>query len=153
MTCFSLIVNLSNEDEPGTHFVAIIVHNNVMIYFDSLALTNIFFFNYVKKMLCQKRNMQYLVNRKPIQCSTSNFCGFFCIYSVLLFHNLSSCEMRHELTSNYSHLTLREIINEKVQIVVEGAREIKQFFSDSKLLIVNDYYVIHNIHVLLSFLL
>ena len=33
---FSLIVNLSNEGETGTHFIAIFITENKILYFDSL---------------------------------------------------------------------------------------------------------------------
>ena len=38
---FSLIVNLSNEGETGTHFIAIFITENKILYFDSLGSSQI----------------------------------------------------------------------------------------------------------------
>ena len=37
---FSLIVNLSREGEIGTHFIAIIISSNQILYFDSFGIQN-----------------------------------------------------------------------------------------------------------------
>ena len=38
---FSIIVNLSKENEKGTHFIGISVSENVVVYFDSYGLETI----------------------------------------------------------------------------------------------------------------
>ena len=38
---FSIIVNLSKENEKGTHFIGISVSENVVVYFDSYVLETI----------------------------------------------------------------------------------------------------------------
>ena len=38
---FSIIVNLSKENEKGTHFIGISVSKNVVVYFDSYGLETI----------------------------------------------------------------------------------------------------------------
>ena len=65
---FSIIVNLSKENEKGTHFIGISLLKNVIIYFDS----------YRKQVIYSNVQLQHLF---------SSHCGFFCISCILCLEN------------------------------------------------------------------
>jgi hypothetical protein len=78
---FSLIANLSEEKEAGTHFITIVGRPNFMLYIDSIGLpcTNIHIRNFLKSC---KRKLLY--NTVVIQHPNNDFCGYFAILYVLL---------------------------------------------------------------------
>lgn len=83
---YTIICNLSNVLEEGTHFVCVGRLNNNLIYFDPLAL-NIFNNDleiYLNKEIKKCSNIMFL--RYPIQSWLSQGCGYYCIFFVLLFH-------------------------------------------------------------------
>jgi hypothetical protein len=71
---FSLIFNLSKHDQPGSHYVAILIKHNAIYYFDSYGrkLTN----RYIKKFLKTFSKPIYY-HTKKIQHQKSIFCGIF----------------------------------------------------------------------------
>ena len=71
---YSMIINLSQLNEKGSHFIAIIEKNNYMIYFDS------FGFNCFVPNICKYINSKHVkkfYNFKAIQHPSSSFCGLF----------------------------------------------------------------------------
>ena len=91
---FSLIVNLSREGEIGTHFIAIIISSNQILYFDSFGIqnTNDDIKKYLKKY---KRKISYSKNQ--IQHLSSSHCAFFCISFVLSIENWISPKLYFKL--------------------------------------------------------
>ncbi len=85
--CCSAIINLSKADHPGSHFIAIYIdRDNVLWYFDSFALLppiyNSHLFDFLKKWIrCGKIKC---VLSRPIQDFDSLFCGWhtaaFCLF-------------------------------------------------------------------------
>ena len=82
---FSLIVNLSNEGETGTHFIAIFITENKILYFDSLGSLQINpnIKNYLE---IYKKPISYA--QKQIQHLFSSHCGFFCIAFIICIENM-----------------------------------------------------------------
>ena len=68
------IINLSDSNTPGSHFVAISCHDNYITYFDSFGLecTNSWILSHLK-------NHSIIQSNTQIQSLSSMFCGFFCL--------------------------------------------------------------------------
>lgn len=87
----SLIVNLSRSRTPGSHFVALIYHpdRRHWHYLDPTGMPPF-------QQLFEKNFRHYLGNRpvlynaSPFQKGRSNFCGYYCIYFILLSDRLRS---------------------------------------------------------------
>ena len=82
LTKFSIVCNLSNENEDGSHFVAIIVLPTYVLYIDSFGLPC------VTESVCKflsLLNKPIYHNSKQIQDFSSNYCGFYCMMYVLYF--------------------------------------------------------------------
>jgi len=78
---FSIIVNFSNYNEPGTHFITLTQIKGQMFLFDSLATPYVYLPRQLQNIMNEK-NGTYLL-RHPIQDILSQFCGFYCIYFTL----------------------------------------------------------------------
>ena len=81
----TFIVNFSRRAEPGTHFVAMEVCGDNLIYFDSLG----FPFTTDKNIVqFAEKGMYKVVDRwiVPIQHIASNFCGYYCAAFVAARH-------------------------------------------------------------------
>ena len=78
---FSCIINLSRHDEIGTHFIAIYYNRSKIYYFDSLNLPveN----DYIISFL-QKYRVPIVKNDEAYQCDTSDFCGYYCCFYIML---------------------------------------------------------------------
>ena len=88
---FSIICNLSKENEIGTHFITILVKDKEIFILDSLGDTSIFGdVTPINKFLKKVMNRRTLYrNSQQLQSLTSQYCGFYCIYFVLLFEKNS----------------------------------------------------------------
>ena len=78
---FAVIVNFSNLNEKGTHFVALVQIKQHLVLFDSLATPYEFLPERLQNIMTQY-NGQYLLPY-PIQDETSEFCGFYAMYFIL----------------------------------------------------------------------
>ena len=78
---FSIIINLSSVNEPGSHFVSVFVRNGKVIYYDSLGLPSIN--PHINKFLKQYANV-YKSNNMQFQCLNSVFCGYYAALFVIL---------------------------------------------------------------------
>ena len=81
---FSIIINLSKQNEIGTHFIAVYVLENKIIYFDSFGnqLDNSSLKGYLKKY---KKSI--IFSNIQLQNLQSSHCGFFCIAFILCIEN------------------------------------------------------------------
>ena len=81
---FSVIINLSKQNEIGTHFIAVYVLENKIIYFDSFGnqLNNSSLKKYLKKY-----KKPIILSKIQIQNLLSSHCGFFCIAFILCIEN------------------------------------------------------------------
>ena len=70
----STIINLSDSNKKGTHWVAFKRNNNKIFYFDSFGVP--FLPDVIKN---QYNNLEIICNIYRIQHVTSNECGRFCI--------------------------------------------------------------------------
>ena len=86
---FSVIVNLSKQNEKGTHFIAVSSRKNRIIYFDSLGNQNI---DITFKKYLKKYKKQIIYSNFQLQNLFSNHCGFFCISFILCMENNISLE-------------------------------------------------------------
>ena len=86
---FSIIVNLSKDNEQGSHLVSLFFLKSKIIYFDAYGLkcNN----SYINKYLA-KYSKRIVYWKKPIQDILSNHCVFFCISMVLFTENNNSLE-------------------------------------------------------------
>jgi len=83
---FVLICNLSNMNEPGTHFIAISKIQNTLTIFDPLAL-HLMNRNLQDVIAALKRKCEHLIfMQSPVQPLASHGCGMYCIFFVLLYH-------------------------------------------------------------------
>lgn len=73
---FSIVVNLSRNDESGSHFITILKHEDNLFYLDSLKLPP-------KEEILNSVFIEKISSLKTIstqiQSVDSNFCGFYCI--------------------------------------------------------------------------
>ena len=81
---FSIIINLSKQNEIGTHFIAVYVLENKIIYFDSFGnqLNNSSLKRYLKKY-----KKPIILSKIQIQNLLSSHCGFFCTAFILCIEN------------------------------------------------------------------
>jgi hypothetical protein len=80
---FSIICNLSKENEKGSHFISIIAFEDYVFYIDSFGLPC--YESSLKKFL-SKTSRPIFFNTVQIQDFSSNFCGFYCMLFVLYFN-------------------------------------------------------------------
>jgi len=79
---FIIISNLSEDSEPGTHFICIEKKYKQYIVYNSLA-TPIRSYIHRFKFMTIKRHSILQACQYPLQSISSTFCGFYCIYFVL----------------------------------------------------------------------
>lgn len=114
LTC---IVNLSKASDFGSHFVALTVGSKSITVHDSLSLPldiiSPFFYKCLSKT---KKKLEYSIDF-PIQQLDSSFCGFYCIYFVLMdakkqFSNTNNIKpfIPRPVKRN-DHIVIRNIIN------------------------------------------
>ena len=88
---FSLVCNLSEDDEPGTHFITILHTERNIIYIDPFGHP------------CENEKIQTFIrsfdrapiyNETQIQDYESSFCGFYAILFCLYFEHPESVVLR-----------------------------------------------------------
>lgn len=105
---FSIICNLSNNDEQGTHFITIIYKNKCLLFLDPLKLDmkNLFSDFFSNLNISKLLTLNY-----PIQDMLTDTCGIYCIFFVLLFdQHLPILNLQK---FNALHLKLNDSICEK----------------------------------------
>ena len=90
----SLIANLSKKTEKGTHFVAIVISKQQILYFDSFGILNTS--NIIEKYLI-KYNKKILFFKNQVQHSLSSHCGFFCISFILCTESKMSLQKYYKM--------------------------------------------------------
>ena len=75
---FSIIFNLSDHNQVGTHFIAIDCRDDNITYFDSFGkpCTNKLINTFIRKNI-KGRNFVY--NKTKVQHESSGMCGIFCL--------------------------------------------------------------------------
>ena len=91
---FSIVCNLSDHNEAGSHFVCIIKLNNELLYIDSLGLPCLE--NNISSFLCRNR-VKLFHNNAQFQDFKSDFCSLYCIMFVLYFEN----DLSMNVTTNF----------------------------------------------------
>ena len=90
VTNFSIVLNLSKENELGTHFITVLKFPTEIWYIDSLGLwcEN----HHILKFLNLFKTKIYF-NKRQLQSLTSNKCGFYCILFCLHFDHPSDLKL------------------------------------------------------------
>ena len=79
------VINFDEYYDIGTHWVALYVNNNTIIYFDSFGVEHIpkeiikFIGSNEQSSSAKARNKNIIANIYRIQASDSIMCGYFCI--------------------------------------------------------------------------
>ena len=74
----SMIINLQNSNEPGSHWIALKRVKNTIFVFDSFAV------GYIPVSIFKVfKNYTIITNIYRIQDLSSNLCGMFCVLSIL----------------------------------------------------------------------
>lgn len=88
---------MSKVNEPGTHFITLMIEKNRIIVLDSLALRlNVFCPELLKVLLESGKDLTYAFDT-PIQSPNSGHCGIYCLYFVCYVLK-SKFPIRHNLT-------------------------------------------------------
>ena len=88
---FSLVCNLSNVNEVGSHFITIIRFKNYVLYIDSLGLPC--FNDFINTFLASLQIPIYY-NNVQIQDEQSLFCSFYAIFFILYFEKKQVIKMK-----------------------------------------------------------
>ena len=113
---FSIVVNLSTNEHPGTHWISIVAKHNLILYMDSFGLPifNNYILNFIKNC---KRKIVY--NKQQIQSHQSLYCGFYAILFILYY------EKNHNFYLNFHTNKHDLILNDKMCInYIQQLREI-----------------------------
>ena len=88
----TLIVNLSESSKKGSHFVALSIKNDNVIYFDSFGLKceNPYILD-----VCKLNNKDIVYTDLQTQDIKSYFCGYFCLSFLICDQNGTSLEDFH----------------------------------------------------------
>ena len=95
---FAIILNLSLTKQPGTHWVSIVRHSDVLYYFDSLG-NDPMFDKYLSTFLSHQ-NVRFFFNLEQLQSSNSTVCGVYCAIFLALVKDLNSYKDFLSLFSN-----------------------------------------------------
>lgn len=104
----SIVVNLSRENEVGTHFITLKVTNKRIVIIDSLALPIQNVVPHLFALLKMARKAITFQYAKPIQSPDSAMCGFYCIYFCL------QQDMREKVSKNLNDATVLKHIKKLV---------------------------------------
>jgi hypothetical protein len=101
---FALIFNLSNHNEMGSHFIAVVRNRSRVMYFDSFGRKCL---NKSIKTFLNKLSNTITFNKTKIQHVRSNFCGYFCIYFIcsclLQNRSISQCISKFSVNDTLSN--------------------------------------------------
>lgn len=88
---FGIVVNLSDADDKGTHFIAVVSLKTHTLYIDSYGqpCEDDDICNFLSKL-----DKPVYYNTRQIQSYESNFCGFFSMLFVLHYCNKSSLSLK-----------------------------------------------------------
>ena len=98
------IINLMDSGGGGSHWVALWIHQNNAIYFDSFGEI----YPYDVKKFVKNKNFYY--NTDQIQHLTQDSCGYFCIFFLYMTH------------SN-QHLYPRVLLNRFINVFSDNERD------------------------------
>ena len=71
------VINMDNHDEPGSHWVAVYVHNGDVEYFDSYGKAP------TDSRLLRFLGTNFTYNSVSLQRLFTTVCGYFCLYFLL----------------------------------------------------------------------
>ena len=102
----SFICNLSKRNELGTHFIAVYINKNYILYFDPFGVEC-----YVQSICkyLQHYNIEIVQSLLSIQHPSSLHCGYFCIGFILALNNGYNISKYHNIF-NHKNLILNDDI-------------------------------------------
>ena len=102
----SFICNLSKRNELGTHFIAVYINKNSILYFDPFGVEC-----YVQSICkyLQHYNIEIVQSLLSIQHPSSLHCGYFCIGFILALNNGYNISKYHNIF-NHKNLILNDDI-------------------------------------------
>ena len=98
----SMIVNTDKDGQPGSHWVAVYLDENICLYFDSFGLPVLEndIVNFLKPYY-----QKVIYNSVQLQDMTSATCGHFCINFI---HHVNSIKSYASFIQSFSHTNLIE---------------------------------------------
>ena len=102
---FSIVVNLSKENEKGTHFIGISSSKTTIIYFDSYGIGHI---NIVIEKYLKQYGKEIIHSNIQVQHIFSSHCGFFCISFILCLE--TNITLHHFLKMFHKKLYMNDYI-------------------------------------------
>lgn len=96
---YSLICNLSEEGESGSHFITILVMGGRWLYYlDSLGLPCLS--QHIMKWMT-KQKLPIFHNSVAIQSANSLLCGYYCMLYVLLYDSNTKSPITAQFSKDY----------------------------------------------------
>ena len=85
--CKMLVLNLDDEDEPGSHFIAMVCFKKVLYVYDSFgSKLHIRLLQPGLSLILDKYKLDVWTNSSQHQSYSSNTCGYFCVWFLLEFY-------------------------------------------------------------------
>ncbi len=86
MKKYSVIVNLDTSQEAGSHWIALLIKNKTVFYYDPLGQknNNEHITDYMNKFAVQ------LYNKQQIQSKLSDYCGLYCLGFIIHSNSCTS---------------------------------------------------------------
>ena len=105
----SFICNLSKRNELGTHFIAVYINKDYILYFDPFGVEC-----YVQSICkyLQHHNIEIVQSLLSIQHPSSLHCGYFCIGFILALNNVYSISNYHNIFNDKNLLLNDEIVSD-----------------------------------------
>ena len=101
----SIIINLNNSNQPGSHWIALKRVNNTIYVFDSFAI------GYLPLGISKVfKNFKMITNIYRIQYISSNLCGMFCVSFILYDIKNKNDFIRFLTLSNSNDFLKNELI-------------------------------------------
>lgn len=117
---FSFVCNLSKEGEKGSHFVTIIARDNCTLYIDSLGqpCTN----QEISRFINGRGQGVSIYSSSILQHPLSVFCGYYCIFNVLLFDANNSYREKFKFSNDDLYANDKSCLN-YIKILVHNLRK------------------------------
>ena len=119
---FALVVNFSNKDEEGKHFVVLAQIGNCLILFDFLATPFIFLPTHLQTIMSTYNGMFFF--KYPIQDETSEYCGFYTMYFILYINLLSKYKRLQLSPVQFSVVQLKRNDELCIDLIARGMKSL-----------------------------
>ncbi len=114
------IINMADEENPGTHWTCFIIRKTECMYFDSFGHI---YPNDIKKFVNKNPNIKLYYNSDQIQNLDSTTCGIFCLAFIHFVHKHPSYGLPYALNMFNSQFV--EVTKENDKILQTYIRQLK----------------------------